>query len=66
MPETLGMNIKELNQNMTILLNAVGNQIDGTKAIKDDIRLLKEGIIAMNEKLERMLQLLTERPLPQQ
>ena len=58
MPETLGMNLKEINQNITLLLNVVGNQLDGTKAIKEDIRLLKEAVIAIDEKLERLLQIL--------
>lgn len=64
MPAALGMNLKEINQNITLLLNVVGNQLDGTKAIKDDIRLLKEGIIAIDEKLERLLLMLMDKSLP--
>jgi len=62
MPETLGTTLKEINQNITLLLNVVGNQLDSAKAIKDDIWLLKEAIIAIDEKLELLLQILRNEP----
>lgn len=61
-PSMLGLHLREINDNMTILLNVVGNQVEGTRAIKDDIRLLKEGIIAIDDKLEQVLQLLRNIP----
>jgi hypothetical protein len=57
-PAMLGFHLREINENMTTMLNVIGSQVENEKKVQDDIRLLKEGVSSIDGKLEQVLQLL--------
>src|SRR5215469_5882971 len=46
-PSALGVNLKEINENMTILLGVVGDQGQDIKAIKEDLGVVKADVDSM-------------------
>jgi len=61
-PPEQGHNLREVNENMTILLGVIGKQGQDMKVIKEDVRFIKERLEEHTMLLTQILTRLPEKP----
>jgi len=65
-PTALGFNLREINENMTILLGVTSSQGGSIKTLSNDLGMLRESMeqrfTSLEGKLEQVLQILTTPP----
>lgn len=59
-PSALGVNLREINENMTILLGIASAQEQNIKEIREDVEVIKERIDRVEQRTERIEVTLSE------